>query len=438
MDILTTIIALGLLIFFSHAFKELFVKTKIPNVLLLLIIGIVIGPITGLVDMEDFGELGEVFTSITLIVILFESGVHLKFNEIKKSIGAASILTVVNFIVTMVVVAGVTKIFMDFNMLSATFIGAIVGGTSSAVVIPIVRQLKMGEKSTSVLILESAISDVLCLVVGLALIDGMALGEVKVAAVFSKMWKAFLFAILLGLAGGFIWSVLIKLIRSIENSMITTFAFVFILYGVVELMAFNGGLAVLSFGIVLGNNELINSNKFYNRIFNFKTSGFNEIEQKFFSEIVFVMQTFFFVYVGISLKFGALSTYVIALFIVLLIILFRTGTIALFSRKGISKGERNIMSVLTPKGLVTAVLASVPIQRGIELGEKIQNLGYAIVLFSIVLSSILVIILSINPNFFGEIIDKGKQKLAEKLDKKEISESSEADEELPAPSSSEE
>ncbi len=428
MNILTTIIALGVLIFFSHAFKELFVKTKIPNVLLLLLIGIIVGPISGLVTMEYFGEIGKVFTSITLIVILFESGVHLKLNEIKKSIGAASILTVVNFALTLVVVATVTKWLMGFDTLSAAFIGAIVGGTSSAVVIPIVRQLKMGEKSTSVLILESAISDVLCLVVGLALIDGMAQGEVEVATVFSKMWKAFLFAILLGLGGGFIWSGLIKLIRSIENSMITTLAFVFILYGVVELLKFNGGLAVLSFGIVLGNNELINSNKFYKKVFNFETSGFNETEQNFFSEIVFVMQTFFFVYIGIALKFSSISVYLIAFLVVLLIILFRTGTIWLFSRKGVTKGERNIMSVLTPKGLVTAVLASVPFQSGIATGENIQNLGYAIVLFSIVICSLLVVILSINPNFFGEVIDKSKKKISENLNKKEIEKASDKNE----------
>jgi potassium/hydrogen antiporter len=428
MNILTTIIALGVLIFFSHAFKELFVKTKIPNVLLLLLIGIIVGPISGLVTMEYFGEIGKVFTSITLIVILFESGVHLKLNEIKKSIGAASILTVVNFALTLVVVATVTKWLMGFDTLSAAFIGAIVGGTSSAVVIPIVRQLKMGEKSTSVLILESAISDVLCLVVGLALIDGMAQGEVEVATVFSKMWKAFLFAILLGLGGGFIWSGLIKLIRSIENSMITTLAFVFILYGVVELLKFNGGLAVLSFGIVLGNNELINSNKFYKKVFNFETSGFNETEQNFFSEIVFVMQTFFFVYIGIALKFSSISVYLIAFLVVLLIIFFRTGTIWLFSRKGVTKGERNIMSVLTPKGLVTAVLASVPFQSGIATGENIQNLGYAIVLFSIVICSLLVVILSINPNFFGEVIDKSKKKISENLNRKETEEASDKNE----------
>ena len=75
MNIYTIVISLGLLIFFSHAFNELFDRTKIPNVLLLLLIGIIVGPIGGIVSKDFFGQLGNVFTTITLIVILFESGV---------------------------------------------------------------------------------------------------------------------------------------------------------------------------------------------------------------------------------------------------------------------------------------------------------------------------------------------------------------------------
>ena len=120
-----------------------------------------------------------------------------------------------------------------------------------------VRQMKLGEKSSSVLILESALSDVLCLVVGLALLEGIAQGVVSVGMVLSKMWKAFIFAIALGLLSGFIWSAVIGRIRSVKNSMFTTLAFVFILYGLVELFGLNGGIAVLSFGILLGNIEAV-------------------------------------------------------------------------------------------------------------------------------------------------------------------------------------
>ena len=65
------------------------------------------------------------------------------------------------------------------------------------------------------------------------------------------------------------------------------------------------------------------------------------------------------------------------------------------------------MSVMTPKGLVPAVLASLPLQRGLVHGEIILDLGYSIVLFSIIICSLLVILLSVRPNLLGNI---GKRK----------------------------
>jgi cell volume regulation protein A len=406
MSIYGIVIGLGLLIFFSHAFNELFSRTKIPNVLLLLLIGIIVGPIGKIVSKDFFGQLGNVFTTITLIVILFESGAGLKFSEIKKSIGPASLITIINFIITVVVTAFLANMFTRLNWISSVFVGAIIGGTSSAVVIPIVKQLKMSEKSSAILFLESALSDVLCLIVGLAVLEGIKMGALDIGTVFSKMWKAFLFAALLGLAGGLVWSVIIQLIRSIKNSMFTTLAFVFILYGVVELLGFNGGISALTFGIILGNSDAINNSIFFRKVFTFNTSGFNENERNFFAEIVFVMQTYFFVYVGISLQFGSFFIYGIGLLIVIIIIITRPLSIKLFAGKGIPGNELAMMSIMTPKGLVAAVLASIPVQQGLEYGETIMDLGYSIVLLSIVICSVLVVILSKDPLFLKKVVSR--------------------------------
>lgn len=412
MNIYVIVIVLGLLIFLSHVFNELFEKTKIPNVLLLLLIGIIIGPVSGVVTMDFFGELGNVFTTITLVVILFESGSGLHFREIKKAIGSATLITLLNFVVTIVLTSLISRWLLDVDAMSSVFIGAIVGGTSSAVVIPMVKQLRMGEKSTSVLILESALSDVLCLIVGLALLDGIAENVVSPRMILSKMWKAFVFAIALGLLSGFIWSALIGKIRSLKNSMFTTLAFVFILYGLVELTGLNGGIAVLAFGILLGNIDGLSESKKFRKVFAFKSSGFNPNERDFFAEIVFIMQTYFFVYVGISIQFGSPAIYATGFLIVLLIIIMRIPGIALFTSKSITKPEKTIMSVMSPKGLVPAVLASLPLQRGLPHGEIILDLGYSIVLFSIIICSLLVIVLSLKPNLL-ESFKKSKTLVAE-------------------------
>ena len=394
MNVPLIIIMIGLLIFGAHLFNGLFKFTKIPNVLILLVIGIIVGPIFGFVREAHFGSVGPIFTSITLILILFESGTNLKIGELFKSIGSAFLLTLFNFIASAIIGTLVALTFPDIDMLSAVFFGVIIAGTSSAVVIPIIKQLKMNEKGYTTLMLESALSDVLCLVIGLALLQAMKQGVFEMSAILNAIWKSFLFAFLIGFIGGFVWSIIIRFTRIIENSKVMNLAIVFIVYGLTEYLKLNGGIAVLIFGITLGNAHLL-QNTFLRNVF--PSKELLENEKDFFSELVFIMSTFFFVYVGICMKFGSVGVYLLALLIVAAIILVRPISIKLLVRTKMSFKDLSIMSIMAPKGLVPAILASIPIQYGLAGGENIQMLAFAVVLLSILICSILVIILSKNP-----------------------------------------
>jgi len=412
MNVPVIIIMIGLLIFGAHLFNGLFKFTKIPNVLILLVIGIVVGPILGYIKEGHFGSVGPIFTSITLVLILFESGTNLKIGELFKSIGSAFLLTLFNFLASAIIGTAVAfTFFSDIDMLSATFFGVIIAGTSSAVVIPIIKQLKMNEKGYTTLMLESALSDVLCLVIGLALLQAMKQGVFEISDILNTVWKSFLFALLIGLAGGFIWSVIIRYTRIVENSKVMSLAFVFIVYGLTEYLGLNGGIAVLIFGITLGNAHLL-QNTFLKKAVPAKELRSNE--KDFFSELVFILSTFFFVYVGICMKFGSISIYLWALLIVVAIILIRPISIKLLVRTKMSFKDLGIMAIMAPKGLVPAILASIPIQYGLAGGESIQMLSFAVVLLSIIICSILVIILSKNPLKIGYL--KNVLKYEEEVD----------------------
>ena len=58
-----TILAIGLFVFAAFLFKGVFNRTGIPDVLLLMVCGIVIGPLTGWVVPEAFGQAGSVLAS---------------------------------------------------------------------------------------------------------------------------------------------------------------------------------------------------------------------------------------------------------------------------------------------------------------------------------------------------------------------------------------
>ncbi len=372
MDISIVLIALGLLIFFSHIFNALFSRTRIPNVLLLMLIGLLIGPVLKLISPQDMGKLGSVFTTVTLIAILFESGIGLELKVLKKALLGASLITILNFIVVMLIGIFIGIFLLKLDWLHSLFLGAALGGTSSAVVIPTINQLNPNPKAKTVLYLESAFSDILCLVVALALLAGIQTGELSVGGILNNMWISILFSIVIGIVLGIIWIVILKkYLSGIKNTMFTTFALAFILYGFCERIGLNGGLGILAFGITAGN---IGTAGFIRKLFTLnEESVLNQQERNFYSEIVFVLQTYFFVYIGISIQLNNIWHLLIGLLFVVLAFALRPLTSLSLGRKDLDTRDKKLINALGPKGLVAAVLASLPLQSALDNKKNLMS-----------------------------------------------------------------
>ena len=69
------------------------------------------------------------------------------------------------------------------NLLAALIVGAIVASTSESIVIPLMRQMKLGEKSQAILSMESSMNDALSIVIALALISSSKANTVSVGAI---------------------------------------------------------------------------------------------------------------------------------------------------------------------------------------------------------------------------------------------------------------
>lgn len=394
-----TIAILGLLIFAAHLFTEIFSRKRIPDVLLLMAIGLVIGPLFGWVKPSDLGSVASVFTTITLVIILFESGTQLNFDTLLNSIRGTMKLTLINFFVTMIVVA-LLGLIAKVNFLTSLMLGAILGGTSSAVVIPLVKQLKISEKGGTILILESAFSDVLCIVFAWAFMQAIQSGSMNVGRVIGEIISSFILATVIGVISSVLWSYVLVRVRHIKNSILTTPAFVFIVYGINEWLGFSGAIAALAFGIGMANiDSIYNSGLVVKKLFKEQPTKLNETEKQLFSEVVFLLKTFFFIYIGISIKLDQWLPLVIGLAITVVLFALRIPIVKLSvsrEKEGILVEDKMFMSGIVPKGLAAAVLATIPLQRGIAGGEMIQNIVFGVILFSIIFTSIMVPVLERN------------------------------------------
>lgn len=392
MDTALGIAFIGFIVFFSHLLVGMFSRTKIPDILWLFFIGLVIGPLLNLVDSKDFGIVGPLFTTLTLVFILFQSGLNLRISDIAGLWKGIAAITVLNFFFT--AVSG--TLFMHFvvgtGILQSVILGSLLGGTSSAVVTSLVRQYDIRNGTSTVLVMESALSDVLTVTIPLALFRLSDAGEFHVGLITGQMAAAAFFALLGGGLGALVWSIVLKRVRGLENSIFTTPAFAFIIYGIVESLGFSGPVGALAFGIGLGNIKALPIG-FVKKVLPEKPLELNSTEKAFFAETVFLLRTFFFIYIGLSLELHDTRLMLYGLAFTLLLFAVRLPVVWLSVPKSTSAKDASLMAVMIPKGLAAAVLATIPVQQGIPEGQTIQTLAFAVILFSTLLTTILVFLL---------------------------------------------
>ncbi|MBO4588706.1 MAG: cation:proton antiporter [Bacteroidales bacterium] len=394
----STFIILGLLIFSAHLFSAIFSKRRIPDVVLLVGIGIIVGPVLGIVHPEDLESIGGVFSSLTLLFILFDSGLDLSIDTIRRYWKGMVQVTLMSFVISMAGVICFSHYVLHIDWLSSVLAGSIVSGTAAAIVIPLVNQLKVSEKARMVLTLESAASGVLCIVVTIATLEISTVQNMSAMGITGMVFRVIggiLFALLLGIAGGILWAGLLDRVRKLQNSMFLTPAFVFVIYGIAEMLGYSGAIAALAFGIVLGNVEYFRM-PLLGAVHLDRMQPLRLEEKSFFKEIVFILKTYFFVYVGISIPFTSPMDLLYGLMITGVLFVLRFLLLCVVGREN-TRSERLVTTIMIPKGLVAAVLASMPERVNIEMGytvipyaTTIKYMVYSVIFCSIIITSLLV------------------------------------------------
>jgi cell volume regulation protein A len=382
----------GLLVFLAHLFVVLFRKTRVPDVLLLIFIGLILGPGLGIVHPEHFGKVGPVFAQIALALILFEGGHESRWDVLRENWKGCLALIFPAFLGAFLLGAGLMKFYFGLNNESACLFGAILGSASPSVVVPLVKQLRMHRGPALVLTLESALADVLCLVLVLGFLEAHESGGVRISGIVIHILSSFFVAGLIGAVAGLGWSLILARIRSIENNIFLTLALVFVLFGALDAMHLSGGVAVLLFGMAIANAGSPPI-PWLRRFGAMEPVQFTGREKAFFSEMVFLIKTFFFVYLGLSLHLKDWKALAIALGLVAAINVIRLPFVRVAMNTGTTRRDAALMTIMSPKGLAAAVLASLPFQQGWEHGELIRDISYGVILFSIVGTSVMVFLL---------------------------------------------
>jgi cell volume regulation protein A len=371
----------------------LFKKTQIPDTLILIFVGALCGPILGVFNPDAIQSFAPYIAALALVYILFDGGMGLTFSRVLDNSLRAVILATTSFIISMIATAIVTVIVFGIPLLYGLLLGGILGGNCSVTVISLASKLKMSDKASTTLILESAITDILAIVISLSIIGVIINGQTNYASIIVGVGGKFFIGALMGLFIGVIWLLIMRRINSLPFSYILTLAVVLFTYAFSEILGGNGALSALLFGLVLGNELQIFS------FFKFNCANQTIVGdglRRFESEIAFLVRTFFFVFLGIIATISNSLILFVGIILSLLLYVIRYASVWLSTIKCEIRRESMLMSAILNRGLAAAVLATLPAQYGLEYSDLFINMAVVVIVTTTIISTISILKISIN------------------------------------------
>jgi len=360
-----TLLIFGLIIFLGFFASVFFERTKIPDVILLLALGVLLGPVFGVVDSSYFIPMASTVGTLALIVILFDSGLNLNVVKILTELPNASVFTAVVFVLGAVFVAGLAYFFFGWNFLHALLLGVIAGGTGSNVVLPIMQRLSVNDDTRVLLGLESLINDVLSLVAAFVILQVLMTNSFNATQAASSIASAFAVALVAGILFGLFWLGVLKRFYGKPLGYVITLGFMFILYAGINFLGGSGAIAVLTFSLILGSAQQVAEFLRWEGEFKLDSSIIHAQ-----NEVSFFVRTFYFVYLGLLFSPALFSTPALPISIIAVIGFVAArlvGVKILVAMDYSFKKYSLVLATMLPRGLVAAVLAFLPAEKGIAI-----------------------------------------------------------------------
>ena len=375
------LLAAGITIFLGVAGEAFFKKTGIPDIAFLLILGVIIGPVFGIIQPYAVIQIVPYFAAVALIIIMFDGGINLDIRNVIKTAHFALLLTILGFVVSVTIVTLIAFYGLEWQLFDSILLGTIVGGSSSIIVFGLVRNVHISDETKSVLSLESAMTDVLAIIVAFILFDLVITGYFDANLVLQTFGKAVATGLILGLGVGIPWMYVITKLGSVQHAYMLTLGMLFVLFFLANSFGESGALTALVFGLMVGNRNRLA------RYLRLKLPTI-EMDDKMHNQLTFLVRSFFFVFMGLLASLGQIEYLIFGIIAALVIYLARIGVVKISLTKRFSLIDKKVTSAMIPRGLAAAVLATMPLTLGLPNGEVYPQIIFVIILSSVIITTV--------------------------------------------------
>ena len=375
------LLAAGVVIFLGVAGEAFFKKTGIPDVAFLMILGVIIGPVFGIIQPEAVIQVVPYFAALALIIIMFDGGLNLDIKHVVKTAHFSVTLAVLGFILSVVMISLAAHFALGWVWLDSILLASIVGGSSSAIVFGLVRNIKISEETKSMLSFESAVTDILATIIAFILFEAVLAGHFDIQTLQETIGRAIVVGLVLGFGVGIPWMYISTKLGNAQHAYMLTLGILFVLFFLANSFGESGALTALVFGLMIGNKNHLS------RILKFKLPKI-ELDDPTHNQLTFLVRSFFFVFVGLMASFGQIEYLIFGILVTIAVYFGRIFVGKITLTKRFSLLDRAVTNSMIPRGLAAAVLATYPITMGLPNAEAYPQIIFFIILSSVIITTI--------------------------------------------------
>ncbi|MEO2200581.1 MAG: cation:proton antiporter, partial [Nitrosopumilus sp.] len=314
------LLAAGVVIFLGVAGEAFFKKTGIPDVAFLMILGVIIGPVFGIIQAEAVIQVVPYFAALALIIIMFDGGLNLDIKHVVKTAHYSVTLAIVGFILSVIIISVATHYVLEWTWLESILLASIVGGSSSAIVFGLVRNIRISEETKSILSFESAVTDILATIIAFILFEAVLAGHFDLQTLQETIGRAVVVGLVLGFGVGIPWMYISTKFGNAQHAYMLTLSILFVLFFLANSFGESGALTALVFGLMIGNKRHLS------RILRFKVPRI-EMDDPTHNQLTFLVRSFFFVFVGLMATFGQIEYMIFGIVITIAVFVGRAGVV---------------------------------------------------------------------------------------------------------------
>ena len=313
---------------------------------------------------------------IALAFIIFSGGLHSSWKSVSPVLWTGVSLSTIGVFLTAILVGLFVHYLLDFSILMALLLGAIVSSTDAAAVFSVMSSsgTKLKGSLKDLLEFESASNDPMAVILTLGFIHLLTNPEASIWSMVLLLIQQMVLGIVIGfMMGKAIVFTVNRLRLNFEGLYpVLTLALVIFTYGLTASIGGSGFLAVYIAGLILGGSDFIHKQSL----------------TRFHDGLAWLMQITMFLILGLLVFPSRLLPIIVSGILISFFLIFIARPIGVFLSLPFGKinfKEKTFISWVGLRGAVPIILATFPLLAGVPKADILFNIVFFIVITSVLI-----------------------------------------------------